>query len=160
MDTQYSGLVQQIEGMFRFHKNLDDVRYLAIIWDFYGDCLHSIKIKRGESPAAAYASFLSKLKPSDASAFVLGFDLDIDFEDQFPEHYGQIQTMEAFTLRPLSYIPEADGHTLAEHYEAAQQRALYPKPRIISRTQDSELQPLSPRRYDDLWVNYAGPEAV
>lgn len=110
-----SSLIQQLEHSFSNFK-FDDGgertsnKYLFVFYDYPHDGVYFAPVKQGQYPWAVHDAFISFQSDTDYPAqLVMALDLDMDFDDQIPEAYHQIEIMKGFVGRPIVWIPNRTG---------------------------------------------------
>lgn len=122
-------LIQKLENSFADFKHDEDgdrtnYKYLFVFYDYPHDGVYFSPVKHGQYPWAVHDAFTSFQNDSDYPAqLVMALDLDLEFDDQIPEAYHQIEIMKCFVERPILWIPGRNG---TEPHAQSMQKLLEP----------------------------------
>jgi len=110
-----SPLVQKLEnsyGDFKRDENGERTnnKYLFVFYDYPNDGVYFAPVKHGQYPWAIHDAFVSFQDDDNYPAqLVMALNLDLEFDDQIPEAYHQIEIMKCFVGRPIIWIPNRNG---------------------------------------------------
>lgn len=127
-----SGLVSGIRSCFDLYKGNDSYRYVMVFYDGWNDVTSYKAIKKGQYPWVVHDHFMSSLRPDqNATKMVLGFDLEMDFDEQFPSHLREnMQVFDGLLMQPVSWIPNRQGVVPERERQKVMEDILRPKPRF------------------------------
>lgn len=109
-----SPLINTIEAHFGVFREIDDCRsdykYLFVFADDVNRQLAFNPVKSGQYPWVVHDAFaLSQTNETYPYKLVIGFDLDLPFNRQLPEHYHGFETMRALIANPVLWVPNRQG---------------------------------------------------
>ena len=121
----YSPLVREIKKSFERYSQNDDYKALFVWMDSWGYGPHFVAApnKAGVWPWAVFDSD-PLVQLEEVEKPVMAFDLKRAFEEQMPEHYSQITSLECFFMSPLYHIPDRAGVIPAQEQAAFHEKAL------------------------------------
>ncbi|MFN3701135.1 MAG: hypothetical protein ACK4VI_06400 [Alphaproteobacteria bacterium] len=118
-----SGVVKTIEDNFHFHHanengERSDNKYLFVFADDVNALLYFKAVKNGQYPWAVHDAFaITQQDATYPALLVVGFDLDLSFDRQFPPAYHGFERLRALVDRPIIWIPDRSGQVPARVIE-------------------------------------------